>query len=94
MAEKITPPADARDAFYQHEELKLPVEERDALYRSILASSHMGPGYLAMLALAGLLALFGLLQNSVAVIIGAMLISPLMNPILSAGLALLLKSIT
>lgn len=90
MAEKITPPADAREAFYQHEELKLPVEERNVLYRSILASSHMDPRYLTMLALAGLIALFGLLQNSVAVIIGAMLISPLMNPILSAGLALLL----
>lgn len=90
MAEKIKPPTDARDTFYQHTELKLPVEERDVLYRTILASSHMDPGYLTMLALAGLIALFGLLQNSVAVIIGAMLISPLMNPILSAGLALLL----
>jgi uncharacterized hydrophobic protein (TIGR00271 family) len=90
MAEKIEPLVDVRDGFYQHRELKLPIEERDALYRSVLASSQMDPGYLAMLALAGLLALFGLLQNSVAVIIGAMLISPLMNPILSAGLALLL----
>jgi uncharacterized hydrophobic protein (TIGR00271 family) len=90
MAEKIKPPADPREAFYQHAELKLPVEERDALYGSVLASSHMDPGYLTMLALAGLIALFGLLQNSVAVIIGAMLISPLMNPILSAALALLL----
>jgi uncharacterized hydrophobic protein (TIGR00271 family) len=90
MPEEIKPPTDARDAFYQHKELKLPVEERDVLYRTILASSHMDPGYLTMLALAGLIALFGLLQNSVAVIIGAMLISPLMNPILSAGLALLL----
>jgi uncharacterized hydrophobic protein (TIGR00271 family) len=90
MVEKIAPPADAREAFYQHAELKLPVEERHAIYRSVLASSHMDPGYLTMLALAGLIALFGLLQNSVAVIIGGMLISPLMNPILAAGLALLL----
>lgn len=43
-----------------------------------------------MLALSGLIALFGLLQNSVAVIIDAMLISPLMNPILAGALALLL----
>jgi uncharacterized hydrophobic protein (TIGR00271 family) len=90
MPEEIKPPVETREAFYQHAELKLPVEERDALYRLVLASSQMDPGYLTMLALAGLIALFGLLQNSVAVIIGAMLISPLMNPILSAGLALLL----
>jgi uncharacterized hydrophobic protein (TIGR00271 family) len=90
MGDKIQPPVETRQPFYQHEELKLSVEERDALYRSVLASSQMNPAYLTMLALAALIALFGLLQNSVAVIIGAMLISPLMNPILSAGLALLL----
>jgi len=39
-----------------------------------------------MLAFAALIALFGLLQNSVAVIIGAMLISPLMNPVLAGAL--------
>lgn len=38
--------------------------------------------------MAGLIALLGLLENSPAVIIGAMLISPLMGPILSCGLAL------
>jgi len=35
-----------------------------------------------------MLAAFGLLQNSAAVIIGAMLIAPLMTPILGAGMAL------
>jgi uncharacterized hydrophobic protein (TIGR00271 family) len=45
--------------------------------------------YASLLLLAGLIALFGLLENSAAVIIGAMLISPRMNPILSASLALL-----
>jgi len=50
----------------------------------------MNPAYLTMLALAALIALCGRLQNSVAVIVGAMLISPLMNPILLAALALLL----
>jgi uncharacterized hydrophobic protein (TIGR00271 family) len=46
--------------------------------------------YLAMLVFACLISLFGLLLNSPAVIIGAMLISPLMGPILSCGLALTL----
>ena len=41
-----------------------------------------------MLIFACLIALMGLLLNSPAVIIGAMLISPLMGPILACGLAL------
>ncbi len=44
--------------------------------------------YYLMLVMAGLIALLGLLTNSVAVVIGAMLISPLMGPIISSGLAL------
>ena len=68
----------------------LPEPKRNSIYDSILESSVMDAEYVGMLGLAGLIALFGLLQNSEAVIIGAMLISPLMNPILSAALALLL----
>jgi uncharacterized hydrophobic protein (TIGR00271 family) len=44
--------------------------------------------YYLVLILAGLIALLGLLTNSVAVVIGAMLISPLMGPIISSSLAL------
>ena len=44
--------------------------------------------YFAMMIFACLIALMGLLLNSPAVIIGAMLISPLMGPILACGLAL------
>ena len=44
--------------------------------------------YFAMLVLSSLIALLGLLLNSPAVIIGAMLIAPLMGPILACGLAL------
>ena len=36
-----------------------------------------------MLAAAGVIATFGLLSNSAAVIIGAMIVAPLMNPIIS-----------
>jgi uncharacterized hydrophobic protein (TIGR00271 family) len=70
--------------------VEIPAADRSKLYDSILQDSHPDMKYVAMLAFAGLIALFGLLQNSTAVIIGAMLISPLMNPILSAALALLL----
>jgi uncharacterized hydrophobic protein (TIGR00271 family) len=70
--------------------VELTASAREELYRSVLDSSHLDLEYVAMLAFAGLIALFGLLQNSVAVIIGAMLISPLMNPILAGALALIL----
>jgi uncharacterized hydrophobic protein (TIGR00271 family) len=70
--------------------LQLSAEARNELYDSVLRQSHPDLEYWAMTGLAGLIALFGLLQNSTAVIIGAMLISPLMNPVLSAALALIL----
>jgi uncharacterized membrane protein len=43
--------------------------------------------YYITLVMASLIALLGLLTNSVAVVIGAMLISPLMGPIISSSLA-------
>jgi uncharacterized hydrophobic protein (TIGR00271 family) len=70
--------------------MELTESAREKIYQSVLDSSHLDLEYVAMLAFAGLIALFGLLQNSVAVIIGAMLISPLMNPVLAAALALIL----
>lgn len=90
MDHQLNSTAESSDAIYHHERLHLPAGGREKLYRSVLESSLLDPEYLALLALSGLIALFGLLQNSVAVIIGAMLISPLMNPILAAALALLL----
>jgi uncharacterized hydrophobic protein (TIGR00271 family) len=71
-------------------DFRVSIDKRESIYQSILKSSEPNPEYFMLLGLAALIALFGLLQNSVAVIIGAMLISPLMNPILSSALALLL----
>ncbi len=64
--------------------------ERDDVYSDIYENRQFNAIYLTMLVMAGLIALLGLLVNSPAVIIGAMLISPLMGPILSCGLALTL----
>jgi uncharacterized hydrophobic protein (TIGR00271 family) len=75
---------------YRHVDFQMPEGGRNSLYAGILRASEIDPEYLALLGLSSLIALLGLLQNSAAVIIGAMLISPLMNPILSAGLAFLL----
>ncbi|MBI4752277.1 MAG: TIGR00341 family protein [Acidobacteria bacterium] len=62
--------------------------ERNEVYREVRDSYQLRPSYLMMLVLACLVAILGLLANSPAVVIGAMLISPLMSPFLSAGLAL------
>ena len=80
----------AHRSFFRRVELRIPAEQRLTIYQSMLASSHMDVEYSSLLLVGGLIALFGLLENSAAVIIGAMLISPLMNPILSSALALLL----
>ncbi|MBB1088683.1 DUF389 domain-containing protein [Lysobacter sp. SG-8] len=48
----------------------------------------LGPRYAFMIVMSCGIATLGLLQNSVAVIIGAMLISPLMGPIVKMGMSL------
>lgn len=70
--------------------LRIPPEQRQRIYDSLKSGSRADLEYAALVALAALIALFGLLQNSAAVIIGAMLISPMMNPLLAGALALLL----
>ncbi|MGB3753376.1 MAG: DUF389 domain-containing protein [Parerythrobacter sp.] len=52
------------------------------------ADAYTSPRYLFMLAMSAGIAVLGLLLSSPAVIIGAMLIAPLMGPILGAGFAL------
>jgi uncharacterized hydrophobic protein (TIGR00271 family) len=69
----------------QKEPLFRPLDE---IYEDAYHNRQFTPVYLMMLVLAALIALLGLQLNSPAIIIGAMLISPLMWPILSCGLAL------
>jgi uncharacterized hydrophobic protein (TIGR00271 family) len=51
-------------------------------------AGRLGPRYTFMTIMSCGIAMLGLLQNSVAVIIGAMLISPLMGPIVELGMGL------
>ncbi|MCC9602440.1 DUF389 domain-containing protein [Stieleria sp. JC731] len=64
--------------------------ERIALQEDIESGSKPSFEFLGLISAASVLAAFGLLQNSAAVIIGAMLIAPLMTPILGAGQAITL----
>ena len=68
---------DSKSADVQHREVLKELYER----------ADMTGSYVAALLFANLIALLGLLSNSVAVVIGAMLISPLMGPIFSLGLS-------
>jgi uncharacterized hydrophobic protein (TIGR00271 family) len=66
---------------------KTEMVDHRAVIKDVAASVDRSWIYYIMLMLASLIALLGLLTNSVAVVIGAMLISPLMGPIISSGLA-------
>ncbi len=63
-------------------------EERLTLAKDLEAGSKPNLEFVGLISAASMLAAFGLLQDSAAVIIGAMLIAPLMTPILGVGLAL------
>ncbi len=59
----------------------------EAVINGVFQEVEITSGYFFVLSLANLIALTGLIVNSAPVIIGAMLISPLMGPILSTGFA-------
>ncbi|MEO7997595.1 MAG: DUF389 domain-containing protein, partial [Gemmatimonadaceae bacterium] len=59
--------------------------ESSALRKTVREEGSLTSGYVLMCALAAGIATLGLLQSSVAVVIGAMLVSPLMSPIAALG---------
>jgi len=62
--------------------------ERKELVGRIAIGADGGIDFIVMMLLAAALASLGLLQGSTAVVIGAMLVAPLMGPLVAAGLAL------
>ncbi|PCJ57804.1 MAG: TIGR00341 family protein [Planctomycetota bacterium] len=63
-------------------------QERVDLFDYLQTGSKWNFDFLALISLSTIIATVGLLQNSAAVVIGAMLVAPLMTPILGVGLAL------
>ena len=63
-------------------------EEHRGLFVSLRASSTLSSSYLVLMFLSTLLALTGLYINSAPVIIGAMILAPLMSPIVSLAMGL------
>lgn len=65
----------------------LPIERRNVVLAELEQSSSPGFDYFILVVLSCCIATFGLLTDSAAVIIGAMLVAPLMSPILGLSLA-------
>ena len=63
-------------------------EDRIALVDRLQSSAAWNFDFLALMVLSTIMAAIGLIQNSTAVVIGAMLVAPLMTPLLGVGLAL------
>jgi uncharacterized hydrophobic protein (TIGR00341 family) len=60
---------------------------REELYTQIAATSNLSLTYVVMVVLSAIVTAIGLLQNDVAVIIGAMVIAPLLGPNMALALA-------
>lgn len=67
---------------------KLDRSDRLELHKRIESGAQGGVDYVVMMVLSGSLASLGLLEGSTAVVIGAMLVAPLMWPLIGAGFAL------
>ncbi len=77
----------------QHLDARLPKltpEERAEVYRYLRESTRGSGDFLLRMSLAAFLAAMGLLLNSPAVVIGAMLVAPLMSALLAVGLGIVM----
>src|SRR6516162_8649632 len=77
-----------KPSFLRRFEFRGNESQRSATREAVTSGAAITGSYLAMNAAAALLAGFGLLQNSPAVIIGAMLIAMLFGPLVGIALAL------
>ena len=63
-------------------------QDRVGLVERVQSNAEWNFDFVVLMVLSASIAAFGLMQNSAAVVIGAMLVAPLMTPILGLGLAL------
>ena len=66
----------------------LDVSEQAEVYKKIHRGARPSVDFFVMMGLSAVIASFGLLQNSPAIIIGAMLVAPLMSAIMAIGLGI------
>ncbi len=67
---------------------RIPLATQAEIVEAVHSSAGLGTSYLILLVLSTLIATFGLLSNSTATVIGAMIVAPLMGPILGIALSL------
>lgn len=70
--------------------IKTSSERRQSVVKDLTVGSEPGIRFYLLLTTSALIAAFGLIANSTAVIIGAMLVSPLMTPIIGSSLGLVI----
>lgn len=68
--------------------IRISEQRNQKVYDDLLSGSDPRQSFFLLVALSTLIAAFGLVMNSTAVVIGAMLVAPLMTPILGLALAL------
>lgn len=71
----------------------LSAEEQIDIYKRVRRGARPDVDFFVMMGLAAIIATYGLLQNSGAVIIGAMLVAPLFTPILAFSLSIALGDV-
>lgn len=74
-------------------QFKIPAEQKKEVYQELITKAEPHIDFFVLVVLSCIIATFGLLANNVAIIIGAMVVAPLMTPILSASLAMLFGEI-
>jgi uncharacterized hydrophobic protein (TIGR00341 family) len=80
------PPEQAKEEPSKEEKSPARVS-REELYTQISATSKLSLGYVVMVVLSAIVTAIGLLNNNVAVVIGAMVIAPLLGPNMALALA-------
>lgn len=80
--------AHAVRGFFERFVPQLTRDDRVDLVERIQGASRWDVDFVALMSLSTVIATFGLMQNSAAVVIGAMLVAPLMTPLIGCGLAL------
>jgi uncharacterized hydrophobic protein (TIGR00271 family) len=81
-------PEEPKGNFFSRYLPRLERTERIALIERFESDARWNTDFVVMMGLASALASLGMLQNATAVVIGAMLVAPLMSPLLGAGFAL------
>ena len=91
-------PADDENINYLSEAIPLfthaSKEQYASLFKNLREESKVNQNFMVLLILATMIATFGLFINSTSVIIGAMLLAPLMQPIVSFSMGVLRQDVT